>query len=176
MSDDATTSATADAAAGDESTGAEGSAELTPEQLKAALAAARKEAAGYRTKLREAEPFVTKAKELEDAQKSDVEKLTAAQATEKARADKAEAQLLRVTAAIGAGLDVDMADRLRGATAEELAADAKALAEKFGTTNVSDVRTRPQARLKDGLTPPAGSLDDESPEALAKRVRAKRQY
>lgn len=43
---------------------------------------------------------------------------------------KSEAERLR--AAVAAGLPADMADRLRGANADEWAADAQSLAERFG--------------------------------------------
>lgn len=58
--------------------------------------------------------------------------------TERARADaeKAAAEnltLRRELVALRHGLDPEIAERLRGDTAEELEADAKALAEKFGS-------------------------------------------
>jgi hypothetical protein len=152
--------------------------ELTLEAAKAALAAARQEAASYRTKYQAAKPFEDKARELEESQKSDVEKLTAAQAAANARAEKAEKELMQLNAARAAGLDLDMADRLRGATKEELEADAKKLAEKFPATPVvtRDVTRRPRTALADAtpVSPDAGN--DESPEALAKRVKAKRPF
>ncbi|MGI5245424.1 hypothetical protein [Dactylosporangium sp. CA-139066] len=150
--------------------------ELTPDELKAALAAARKEAAGYRTKLREAEPYVAKARELEEAQKSDVEKLTAAQAAALARAEKAEAELLRLTAARAAGLDLDMADRLKGSTLEELTADAKALAEKFPANETPAVPRKPHKSVREVAPVPPGAADDESPAALASRIRGRRRF
>jgi hypothetical protein len=152
--------------------------ELTPAELKSALAAARQEAASYRTKYQAAKPFEDKAKELEDAQKSDVEKLTAAQAASDKRASAAETELMQIKAARAAGLDLDMADRLRGSTKEEFEADAKKLAEKFPAAPVvaRDVTRRPRASLADAtpVSPDAGN--DDSPEALAKRVKAKRRF
>lgn len=152
--------------------------ELTPAELKSALEAARREAASYRTKYQAAKPFEDEAKALKESQKSDVEKLTAAQAEAIARAEKAEKVLAQLTAAREANLDLDMADRLRGTTAEELLADAKKLAEKFPATPVvtRDVTRRPRAALADAtpVSPDAGN--DDSPEALAKRVKSKRPF
>jgi hypothetical protein len=88
----------------------------------------RTEAAGYRTKLREAEGEVQR---LRDAAKTDVERLTGEAKTLESRALTAEQRLLKLTIARKAGLDDELADRLVGETEAELEADAKALAKKF---------------------------------------------
>jgi hypothetical protein len=49
---------------------------LTPEQLRAALDEARRDAAKHRTRNKELEPLAKKAQELEDAQKSEAQRLT----------------------------------------------------------------------------------------------------
>ncbi len=133
--------------------------ELSPEQLKAALAAARKEAAGYRVKAKELEPLAAKARELEDASKSDLEKLTEREALAAKRADSAEGELMRLRAALAAGLDVELADRLRGSTAEELAEDAKALADRFGS-KAPDAPPSPGRKPRAALTDQAAVSAD----------------
>lgn len=140
-------------------------AELTPEQLKAALADARKEAASYRTKLRDAEPFVAKAKELEEASKTEAQKLAEAHKTAEERATAAESRLARLDACLKSGLDPKFAGRLQGATPEELEADAKELSELFATKTSSDTPPapspgrKPTARL-DSARPTPGAPDE----------------
>lgn len=92
----------------------------------------RAEAAGYRTELSDVRKRL---KDFEDAGKSDAEK--AAQRAEEStkRVTELETErsgLLRELVAARHGLDDDMAARLRGDTRDELEADAKALAKKYG--------------------------------------------
>jgi hypothetical protein len=99
--------------------------------------------------------------ELEDAQKSELQKL-------QERAEAAEAKALtaaRRSAAVDAGLPVGMADRLQGSTDEELIADAKALAEALGTTGkAKDFDTKGGPRG----TGSAPTIDAQIAEAQAK--------
>ncbi len=143
----------------------------------AALAAARKEAAGYRTRLREAEPFVAKAREREESQKTEAQRLTESHATEKQRADAAEGELRRVRAALNAGLDVDFADRLRGTTVEELEADAKSLAERLGAVKPApDAGRKPKPKLGATTPVPADAPEDDDPASLAARIIKRRPF
>ncbi|MCK2144901.1 hypothetical protein MWG58_29090 [Streptomyces sp. WAC00276] len=57
-----------------------------PEAARREIEKLRREAAGHRTKVRELEPLAAKAKELEDAQKSEAERLTEQLAAERERA------------------------------------------------------------------------------------------
>ncbi len=105
--------------------------ELSAEALRKQLEKVRKEAAGYRTKVRELEPLATRAKELEDAGRSDLEKLTAR--AEKAEREHAEAvaRALRLDVAFEKGLTPAQAKRLVGASREELEADADEILRDF---------------------------------------------
>ncbi|MYV64567.1 hypothetical protein GT043_01015 [Streptomyces sp. SID2131] len=49
----------------------------------------------------------------------------------------AELEFAKLRAGLAAGLTVEQSERLRGTTAEELAADAQALVTAFGVTDVS---------------------------------------
>ncbi|MEE1813554.1 hypothetical protein PUR59_00615 [Streptomyces sp. SP18ES09] len=60
-----------------------------PEAARKEIEKLRREAAGHRTKVRELEPLAAKAKELEDAQKSEAERLTEQLTVERERALKA---------------------------------------------------------------------------------------
>ena len=91
----------------------------------------RDEAASYRTKVRELEPLAKKAQELEEAGRSDLEKLTAR--AEKAEREHAEtvAKALRLEVAFEKGLTPAQAKRLVGASREELEADADEILRDF---------------------------------------------
>lgn len=60
-----------------------------PEAARREIEKLRREAAGHRTKVRELEPLAAKAKELEDAQKSEAERLAEQLAAERERATSA---------------------------------------------------------------------------------------
>lgn len=142
---------------------------MTAEQLAAALADVRKEAADTRRKLRDAESRLT---EADKAQKAAAEAAAAEQGkykelyeSEKARAAEIEATLqrmefdgLRKEKAQAAGIP-QLWQRLQGSTPEELAEDAKALAEMMTPPTAANGATRqptpptPQAQGANGLTP-----------------------
>lgn len=69
----------------------------------------------------------TRLKELEDAGKSEHEKLASERDEHKGRADKAELSLARLEVALEKGLTASQAKRLVGTTREELEADADEL-------------------------------------------------
>lgn len=147
--------------------------ELTPEQLKAALAAARREAAGYRTKLRDAEPFVAKARELEEASKTEAQKLAEAHKSAEERASAAEARLTRLDTCLKVGLDPKFAGRLQGSTPEELEADAKELAALFADKQSGtspDPGRKPRARLDSARPNPGASDESIDPDAIAAKA------
>lgn len=91
----------------------------------------RDEAASYRTKVRELEPLARKAQEIEEAGRSDLEKLTAR--AEKAEREHAEtvAKALRLEVAFEKGLTPAQAKRLVGASREDLEADADEILRDF---------------------------------------------
>lgn len=120
----------------------EGNLDSLPQWARDAITKGNNEAAKYRTKVKELEPLATKAKELEDAGKTEVQKATDAAAAEKRRADDAEARALRLEVAMDKGLPAKLAGRLVGASKEELEADAADLLATLGG--------------KPGGTPPPG--------------------
>lgn len=105
--------------------------DLNPEQLRKALEKARKEAANYRTKAKELEPLAAKAKELEDAGRTELEKLTVRAETAEKERGALEARALRLEVAFDKGLTPAQAKRLVGATREELEADADEILRDF---------------------------------------------
>ena len=142
-----------------------------PEWAREEIAKTRREAAAYRTKAKELEPLAAKAKELEDAGKSDTEKLTGKLAdVERARTD-AEARALRLEVALEKGLTASQAKRLVGGTKEELAADADELLASFKPAdgNGGKPTGRPHERLRGGGDPTT-SPDETDPRKLAAQV------
>ena len=95
----------------------EGEAKTFPAEVVEEL---RKENASWRTKFRELEEKLSKAKTPEEFDKAVTE------------LREENLQLARKLAATEAKLPNYLADRLKGATPEELAADAKAIAEAMG--------------------------------------------
>lgn len=103
--------------------------------------------------------------EIEDADKSALDKATETLAAESARADKAEQKLMRYEAAVKAGLDAKHIHRLHGDTEDELLADAKALKAELQPKVNGDADGG--ARGGDDKKKPA-SLEDAVTAALAK--------
>lgn len=129
----------------------------------------RAEAAKYRT---EAKANAEKAKrldEIEEASKSEQQRLVErAEAAEKSAAD-ATSRLLRAEVAADKGLTPTMAARLVGSTKEELEADADALladlSSRFAPKSASPVDT--------GAGVGGSPAKHENPEEIASRLKAK---
>ena len=104
--------------------------------------------------LEKAKPAIARVKELEDASKSETQKLAEDRDTHKGRAEKAEAQLMRLTVGLEKGLNPAQAKRLVGSTKEELEADADELLASFGSNGTtSSATTRPREALRGGGDP-----------------------
>lgn len=133
-----------------------------PEWAQTEITSLRNESANYRTKFRDAEAKIAAAKtpeEFETAVRERDEQITTLQT-----------QFDRERVARKFNLPDDLAERLRGATPEELEADAKAL-QKYADTGSST----PPEDLKGGLTPDDDNQDAFDPKAAAKAA-LKRRY
>lgn len=82
-------------------------------------------------RLKELEPLAAKAKELEDAKKTETEKLTAKIDELTTKLEASDLRALRAEVAREKGLSARQAERLRGKTRDELVADADDLLETF---------------------------------------------
>lgn len=86
---------------------------------------------------------------------------------------KVQQENLRLRVALKAGLDDDLADRLRGSTEEELLEDAQKLLDRFYPAEDGDkkklVTRQPKTRLKGGSKP------NEDPEMDAEQIVKKAQ-
>ena len=150
---------------------ADNSLDELPEWARKKLEKANREAAGYRTKLREVEPLAAKARELEESQKTEAQKLTEERDTHKGRADTAEISALRYEIALDKGLTKSQAKRLVGSTREELEADAdELLADLGGQPRVDTART-PREALRPGATPAAESGQSDMNTRIRRALR-----
>lgn len=111
-----------------------------------ALAKARREAANLRQRLKETEPLAARAREADEAAKSEAQKAAEARAVAERERDAARLELLRRDVAEAAGLPAGWAKRLTGSTQQELEADAKDLLKLIPAPppagrNVADLRS-----------------------------------
>jgi len=125
--------------------------EFDAERAKAKIAKVNAEAANLRKRLKELEPLANKAKEIEDSQKSETERLR--EELDALKKSAADANRLRV--ALAKGLTEKQAARLVGSTIEELEADADELIAAFKGTEPPAKRVpgKPRENLKGGSNP-----------------------
>ena len=110
-------------------------------------------------------------KEMEDADKSEVQRANEAVAAAEKRANEAEAKALRAEIAAEKGLTLSQAKRLIGSTREELEADADELLEAFKAPESDDKRDLSR-KPKEKLRPGASADPDPAPsgEDIAEKV------
>lgn len=113
----------------------------------------RREASGYRTRLSEAEERL---QELEDADKSEQERLTERFTAAERRAVEAETKLLRYEVAAERGLDLKAAAFLGGSTREEIELRAEELEQLLDATG----QTQTPAGFDGGARQPAPEQKD----------------
>lgn len=134
-----------------------GQQELDP-QVKAKLEKANREARNLRNRLKELEPLAKKAQELEDAQKSEVQKLNDKLTATELELTEHRVAAIRRDAAASAGLPAAMAKFITAADEDAALEQAKELA-----THIKPADTKP-ADLKQGARGTApktkASMDD----------------
>lgn len=123
-------------------------ADVDVEALRGMLAEARKEAAKYRVRAREAE-----------------EKVTSAVEAERRRAQELEVELSKVRLGAEFQLPTDIAARIQGDTQEEREQDAKRLADLIRKAAASEIR------VGRGGVDPSAEATPTDPAALASRIR-----
>lgn len=127
----------------------------TTEQLEAELAKVRREAANYRTKLREAEPLVKAARDAEEANKSEVQK--AQERSQQLERDYAELQTQTWQLELAGQYGVPHEDRdlIGSGSREEMEARATRLGARFATNEKTPPppSNRPVEGLRPGATP-----------------------
>lgn len=121
-------------------------ATFDPARARAALEKKNREAQSLRQRLKELEPLARKARELEEAQKTEAQKAAEARAAAERERDEARIELLRYKVALAKGLPADLAARLRGGTEEELSKDADELLKLVGSKPASSARPVPDLK------------------------------
>ena len=132
-----------------------------PEAARKEIEKLRRESAGYRTKLRDAEPQLAEYKKYLDSQKSEQEKLAEAKSAAEAKLAKVMSTNARLTAAATHGIPAELIDLLGTGTTEEIDARAQLLAKRLtaATTTERPAGTRPVESLTAGGRP----ADDPPP-------------
>lgn len=123
-----------------------------------------------RARLKELEPLAQKAKELEEATKSESEKLS----ERLTKAEQAAAETLKLRVALRKGLTEVQAKRLVGATEEELEADAEELLASFGGGEGDKPKPRVSGKPREKLR--GGNDPDEEPEETDVRKLGARMF
>lgn len=136
--------------------------------LKAALKAERDARRTAEDRAKELEPYETKIREAENANKSELTKVNEALAAERDARTKADAALLRYQVGAERGVPPKLVPLLVGATKQEIEASAEMLLGEIGSTK-PQVPGRPAERMATGE--PSSSLDDEDPMALIAKAR-----
>ncbi len=114
-------------------------------------------------------------KEIEDANKTETQKLADEKAAAESAAKSVSGELMRLRVAMRKGLTEAQAKRLVGDTEEELEQDADDLLASFGQKNDSGADTdpgkptRPRERLRSGSAPDADP-EETDPRKLAASV------
>lgn len=139
---------------------------------KKALDAERKARRDAESRLKELEPLAKRAKELEDAQKSESEKLNEKLTLAEGKARESETSALRLEVALDKAPDgmsakdvAKWAKRITGSTRDEMEADAAELFE--GLSGKKPAGSKPKTNLKSGTDPEDESVDGK---ALAKSI------
>jgi len=114
--------------------------------------------------------------ELEDANKSELQRAAESARSWQERAEAAELRAMRAEVAARKGLTAAQAKRLQGSTEEELEADADELLSAFqaepptnGTAGLPPADRRPEPRLRPGAVPDAGPTETD-PAKLAAAI------
>ncbi len=130
----------------------------------------RAEAAKHRTEARAAQAKAKKFDEAEAAQKSDLQKAQEEAEQSKTELVAVQTELLRARIASEKSLPPALAQRLRGANAEEMQADADVLIAELGKQYVPKAGSNP-AGTGAGVAGQSPDYDGMSPKELVKLVR-----
>lgn len=135
-----------------------------------ALRAEREKNRQLEQRLKELEPVAAKAKEREDADKSEVQRLTEQLAEADKARQAAELRAMRLEVAHDAGLTPAQAKRLSGDDLESLKADAADLMEAFGGKSTTPGTRKPQEDTRVISTDDDAPVEETDPGKLADKV------
>jgi hypothetical protein len=138
----------------------------SPEDLQAEIQKLRKENASWRTKYREAEPIVQKHQEMEEAQKTELQRAQEALEQERRSRTEIETGYTRLELAVQFNIPPDDIDLIGSGSREEM----EARAARLGALHAASAKTppppsdRPVEGLRPGATPePPKPADDSYP-------------
>lgn len=153
---------------------AEGEGEGTqpdPTALKKALDRERQARRDAEKRAKELAPYEAKAREAEEASKTETQKLNEALAAEKAGRSSAEMELTRYRVASEKGVPLNLVRFLTGATPEEIGESADLLLKELNTKPTMPARPQERTAVSNK---PSDASDSEDPMALIKQARAGR--
>lgn len=142
--------------------------EFNPEKAWQLIQNLRGDVDKHKARIGELTPFEQKARELEDAQKTEQQRLADQLAAAQQEAATYRGQALRMKVATEKGVPAALVGRLQGSTEEELAADADALLAAFPQT--APVQPAGQRAPIEALRP--GSLPNTPEPTLAEHIAA----
>lgn len=140
--------------------GKESAGEMSPEDLREALAKVRKENASWRTKYRDAEPILKAHQDAEDAAKTETQKATERAEAAERRIVELESAAVLAEVAAASGIAADNYDLLGFGTREELEARAQRIAALGASARPPT--DRPVESLKPGASPESPAPADDS--------------
>lgn len=140
----------------------------TPEKYEAEIQKLRRESAGYRTKLREAEPLVKAAQDAEESNKTEIQKaIDRASQAEQTLAER-ETAFNQLDLIVRYNLDPEDSEFIGSGSREEMEDRAQRLAARVGSPkpHTAPPSDRPVEGLKPGASPePPKPPDDSYPAA-----------
>lgn len=144
-----------------------------PQWARDAITKANKEAANYRTQVAELKPQADQFRQLEEASKSEAQRLAEAAEVARRDAEQARADATRYKAAATYGIPSDHFDLLGSGTEEEISARAEKLQTLLAAQVAAQTpppadapRARPVEQLRPGATP--GETDNEDDVVMAR--------
>jgi len=139
-----------------------------PEWARASLTKANQEAAKYRTQLNELKPKADQFTALEEASKTEAQRLAEATATAQREALEARAESVRYKVAATHGIPADHFDLLGSGTEEEITARAQKISALIAAQAAAQTPppngapiTRPLEQLRPGATPGETETEDD---------------
>jgi hypothetical protein len=138
-----------------------------PEWARESISKANREAAQFRTQLRELEPIAAKARELEEAQKTEQQRQADALTAAQEAATRAQSEAVRYRVAATHGISQDDFDLLGSGTEEEITARAVRIADRNAQIAALQGRPvapgseRPVEQLRPGATPGEQQSEDD---------------
>ncbi|MCW2898483.1 MAG: hypothetical protein JWO67_748 [Streptosporangiaceae bacterium] len=138
-----------------------------PEWARQSLTKANQEAARYRTQVNELKPMADQFRALEEASKTEAQRLAEANEAFKRDAENARAEAVRYKAAATHGIPADHFDLLGSGTEEEITARAQKLSALLAAqtappaTPPAPPTRRPLEQMRPGATPGGTESEDD---------------